>query len=69
LARIGGRAPDRLDAERLEFHRRVHAGYVALAAAAPRRFRVLDAAAAPDQLLAQALEQLRGLEHGLLSDL
>jgi dTMP kinase len=69
LARIGGRAPDRLDAERLEFHRRVHAGYVALAARAPRRFRVLDAAATPDQLLAQALEQLRGVEHGLLSGL
>lgn len=69
LARIGGRAPDRLDAERLEFHRRVHDGYRALAASAPRRFRVLDAAASPAALLEAALGQLRGLEHGLLSDL
>lgn len=69
LARIGGRAPDRLDAERLEFHRRVHAGYRALAAEAAWRFRVLDAAASPQQLLAAALEQLRGLEHSLLSGL
>lgn len=69
LARIGGRAPDRLDAEHLEFHRRVADGYRALAAGAPRRFRVLDAAAGPDDLLRQALEQLRGLEHGLLCDL
>ena len=69
LARIGGRAPDRLDAERLEFHQRVHGGYRALAAEAARRFRVLDAAASPEQLLAAALEQLRGLEHSLLSGL
>jgi dTMP kinase len=69
LARIGGRAPDRLDAERLEFHQRVHDGYRALAAEAARRFRVLDASAGPDQLLASALEQLRGLAHSLLSDL
>lgn len=69
LARIGGRAPDRLDAERLEFHQRVCAGYQALAAAAPRRFRVLDAAAAPARILAEALGHLRGLEHGLLRDI
>ncbi|MBK9775796.1 MAG: dTMP kinase [bacterium] len=69
LARIGGRAPDRLDAERLEFHQRVYDGYRALAAEAARRFRVLDATAGPDQLLAAALEQLRGLEHGLLCGL
>lgn len=69
LARIGGRAPDRLDAERLEFHQRVHEGYRLLAAEAAWRFRVLDATAAPGQLLASALEQLRGLEHRLLSDI
>ncbi|MBK7045279.1 MAG: dTMP kinase [bacterium] len=69
LARIGGRAPDRLDAERLEFHQRVYDGYRALAAEAARRFRVLDATAGPDQLLAAALEQLRGLEHSLLCGL
>lgn len=69
LARIGGRAPDRLDAERLEFHQRVCEGYRALAATAPRRFRVLDAAAGPAQILAEALVHLRGLEHDLLRDI
>lgn len=69
LQRIGGRAPDRLDAERLEFHQRVHEGYRALAAQAPRRFRVLDAAAGPPQVLAAALEHLRSLEHRLLRGL
>lgn len=69
LARIGGRAPDRLDAERLDFHHRVHDGYRELAAAAPQRFRVLDATGGPDRLLAAALDQLRELEHGLLCDL
>jgi dTMP kinase len=67
LARIGGRTPDRLDAEHLEFHQRVCGGYRELAAEAAWRFRVLDAAVTPGQLLASALEQLRGLEHGLLS--
>lgn len=69
LARIGGRAPDRLDAERLDFHRRVCDGYRALATADPRRFRVLDASGDPMQMLAAALAALRGLEHGLLSEL
>lgn len=69
LARIAGRAPDRLDAERLDFHRRVCDGYRALAAADPRRFRVLDAAGGPQQTLDAALAALRGLEHGLLSTL
>lgn len=69
LARIGGRAPDRLDAERLEFHQRVHAGYLALAAGDPRRLRVIDAAADPPQMLESALGQLRSLEHGLLRGL
>lgn len=69
LARIGDRDPDRLDAEHLDFHRRVYDGYRQLAAGAPWRFRVLDAATGPDRLLAAALEQLRGLEHSLLCDL
>jgi len=69
LARIGGRAPDRLDAERLEFHQRVHAGYLALAAQEPRRFRVVDAASGPPQMLAAAVEHLRALEHRLLGGL
>lgn len=36
-------APDRLEAAGLEFHRRVHAGFVSLAAAEPDRIYPLDA--------------------------
>ncbi len=41
LARLRGR--DRLEGESLAFHRRVREGYLALAAAEPQRFVVLDA--------------------------
>ncbi len=43
---------DRLEAERADFHTRVRAEYLALAAAEPDRFLVLDAAAPPDELAA-----------------
>jgi dTMP kinase len=41
---------DRLEAEKNEFHARVRDAYLALAAAEPERFLVLDASAAPDEL-------------------
>lgn len=41
---------NRLDAEGLAFHQRVRAGYLALAAAEPRRIIVLNAAQPPDAL-------------------
>ncbi len=41
---------DRLESEKEEFHTRVRAGFLALAAAEPQRFLVLDAEAAPDEL-------------------
>ena len=41
-------AEGRFEAERLEFHERVRAGYRALAAAEPTRFAVIDAAPGPD---------------------
>jgi dTMP kinase len=44
---------DRLDREALPFHMRVRAGYLALAAAEPGRWVVLDANAAPDVLAEQ----------------
>ena len=45
LARAGARgAADRFEQERLEFFRRVRAGYLARAAAEPGRFRIVDAA-------------------------
>jgi dTMP kinase len=41
---------DRLEAEKAEFHGRVREAYLALAAAEPRRFLVLDATRPADQL-------------------
>lgn len=38
-----GRSADRIEREDREFHRRVRAGYLALAARDPRRYRVIDA--------------------------
>lgn len=54
-------APDaitRLDAESIAFHERVAAGYRALAAAEPRRWRVIDAAAPVADVVAAALAEL-----------
>jgi dTMP kinase len=48
-----GAEPDRLEVEPLEFHRRVRAQYLALAAADPDRYVVIDAAAPPDRVAAQ----------------
>lgn len=47
---------DRLEAEKEEFHARVRAGFLTLATAEPRRFLVLDAEAAPDDLAALVRE-------------
>jgi hypothetical protein len=44
----------------------VHEGYQAMAASGDLRFRQIDATAPPGAMLAQALDQLRRLEHGLL---
>jgi len=41
---------DRLEAEKEEFHARVRAGFLALAAAEPRRFLVIDASLDPDDI-------------------
>jgi dTMP kinase len=47
---------DRLEAEKEDFHARVRAGFLALADAEPRRFLVLDAETAPDDLAALVRE-------------
>ncbi len=61
-ARQAGRgAADRLEREPASFFARVGAAYDALAAAEPRRFVVLDAAAAPDAVLAAAVAALAPL--------
>lgn len=43
---------DRLEAEQAEFHERVRAGFLALAAAEPARFLVLDASLPVDEIAA-----------------
>jgi dTMP kinase len=62
-ARAAGRgeAPDRLELEDEEFFTRIAAGYDALARAEPKRLRVLDAALAPDAVLAAALAAVADL--------
>jgi len=46
-------APDRLESEPLAFHERVRAGFLALAAAAPARYAVVDATGEPDAVAAE----------------
>jgi dTMP kinase len=53
LQRFAGRESDRLEQESASFHRRVHDGYRALAAAAPERIRVVDGSGAPDAVQAR----------------
>src|SRR3954447_3251583 len=63
LARAGGRgeAADRLEREAGAFFAATAAAYDALAAAEPERFAVLDAARAPERVLADALSALASL--------
>ena len=62
-ARASGRneAPDRLELEADSFFATIAAAYDELAAAEPERIRVLDALAPPDDLVRQALVQVRDL--------
>ena len=53
-----GEAPDRLELEDAAFFDAIARAYDELAAAEPERFRVLDAGAAPDLVLAAALEAI-----------
>jgi dTMP kinase len=67
LARAGARnreegtgvSEGRFEAERLDFHQRVRAGYLALAAEHPGRYAVVDASAPTDAVLRQALGLVR----------
>ena len=52
---------DRLEAEPLAFHHRVRQGFLALAAAAPERYLVVDAALGPDQIHEQVRERVARL--------
>lgn len=55
---LDGAGPDRIERERDEFFERVRAGFLARAAQAPERVRVLDASAAPAEVAAAALRAL-----------
>jgi dTMP kinase len=52
LRRARGRSgrADRLEAEAIDFHERVRAGFLQLAKSDPARYAVIDAAGAPDQV-------------------
>lgn len=56
-----GQQADRLEREATEFHRRVREGFLALAAAEPERFLVLDASLGVDALHRAILERIEVL--------
>jgi dTMP kinase len=61
LSRAGGRAGhDRLEAELVEFHERVRAGFAELRQREPERWLVLDGAAPPDAVSAALWAGLEG---------
>jgi dTMP kinase len=56
LARVGARGIlDRMEKEALGFHKKVRAGYLRLAKANPRRFRVIDSSQSRDGIHEQIL--------------
>jgi dTMP kinase len=60
-ARARGGGTDRFEDEDRRFFERVRTGYLKIAAAEPRRVRILDATAAPELLTRRALEALADL--------
>ncbi|MBD2848335.1 dTMP kinase [Paenibacillus sp. IB182496] len=61
-----GREVNRLDQERLAFHRQVRAGYAALQAREPQRIVRVDAAQPPEAVLAQVIATLERHQAGFL---
>lgn len=59
LSRV--KEPDRLDAESIEFHRRVRDGFLKEASLDPGRWRVLDGSQPPRAVAAEAWEAIRDL--------
>jgi dTMP kinase len=62
--RLGGDEWNRLDAEALEFHRRVRVGYLELARLEPERWVVVDASGAAEEVQAK----IRGIVASRLRD-
>jgi dTMP kinase len=61
VARRSGAGLDKIEREELAFHRRVRSAYRRRARSEPRRFRVLDATAAPDAVFARLEKDLEVL--------
>ncbi|MDP9798935.1 dTMP kinase [Catenuloplanes nepalensis] len=63
LGRVSGRGEgtDRLESEATAFHERVRYAFLDLAAADPRRYLVLDASRAPDELSGEIMERVLGM--------
>ena len=59
--RRAGDAPDRIEAESLEFHERVREGFLDLAGGHPDRYLVVAADQAPEQVQARVQERLASL--------
>lgn len=53
------RSADRLEAEPLEFHRRVRAGFLALARAEPSRYLMVDATRPPEEVSQEIKDRIR----------
>ena len=68
-ARMRGReaatntAADRIERAGGDFHARLREGFLALAAADPRRFAVIDASAAPDEVASAVLSAAERLQN------
>lgn len=60
-SRARDESPDRLEREAVAFFARIDAGYRQLAGAEPDRFRIIDAARAPEAVLADALAAVADL--------
>lgn len=52
---------DRIEAESLEFHRRLHNTFLSISRSEPERFVVLDASKAIDDVVARSLDAIEGL--------
>jgi dTMP kinase len=62
LARVRARTPeDRMEAEELDFHQRVRAGFLALAARRPDRIHVLDATRPAEEVAGRVRDRVAAL--------
>ena len=55
------RAPDRLDSEPLEFHKRVRQAYLEIASREPERFRIIPAAGPVEETFELMIREVKGL--------